>query len=109
MINASLLEAGYTKAVKIHRYVYFGLFEHDVEKYVLPYLLPLRVPVLTRWSDVPLWGYLGRPGVYVSYDVIAEIKRISVETLCVDMPGGGLPEGRRFNRAQAAGGGIGWL
>ncbi len=67
-------------------YVYFGLFEHDVEKDVLPYLLPLRVPVLTRRSGAPLWSYLRRLGVDVSYDVIAEIKRASVETLGVDTP-----------------------
>ncbi|MGB9704286.1 MAG: hypothetical protein ACPL3C_02465 [Pyrobaculum sp.] len=84
--NRELVEEGHAVAVWAGRHVYFGLLEHDVEKDVFPYLLPLRVPVVARWSGVPLWAYLRRMGVEVGYDVIAEVKRISAEVLGVDTP-----------------------
>jgi len=63
-INSELLRRGVATSAELGgRVVYFGTLEHDVEKDALPYLLPLRAPVVARWSGVPLWKYLERLGI----------------------------------------------
>lgn len=86
-INSELLRRGVATSAELGgRVVYLGTLEHDVEKDALPYLLPLRAPVVARWSGVPLWKYLERLGIRLSYSDVVALKRLSREVLGVDTP-----------------------
>jgi len=86
-LNQALIESGLAASLEVGgRRIYLGLIEHDVERDVLPFLLPLRIPVVSRWSGVPLWRFLAWRGVELRYRDVEEAKRAAVETLGVDEP-----------------------
>ncbi len=86
-VNRMLVERGLATSIEVgDRRIYFGLLEHDVERDVLPFLLPLRAPIVTRWSGIPLWRFLARRGIELPYRHIEELRSIALEVLGVDEP-----------------------
>ena len=86
-VNRALVERGLATSIEVgDRRIHFGLPEHDVERDVLPFLLPLRAPIVTRWSGVPLWRFLARRGIELPYRHIEELRSAALEVLGIDEP-----------------------
>ena len=82
--NKWLSERGLTLRIPVSRdrVVELYVVEHDAEKDVFPYFVPLRVPVITRYDGEPFYRFLG----ISDYSLIGELRRVFKETLGVRDP-----------------------